>query len=109
MAYDETLAQRIRTILLGRPGLSEQKSFGGIGFLLNGNMACGVIKEDLIVRVGPDRHADLLTKPHARPFDFTGRPMKGWLTVGSAGLTSESDLEVWVRRGLEFAGSLPPK
>jgi TfoX N-terminal domain len=109
VAYDDKLAQRIRTFLLGRLGLSEQKSFGGISFLLNGNMACGVIKEDLIVRVGPERHAELLTEPHARSFDFTGRPMKGWITVGPGGSTSDEDLSAWVQRGVEFAESLPPK
>jgi TfoX/Sxy family transcriptional regulator of competence genes len=109
MAYDEKLAQRIREFLQGKPNLSEQKSFGGISFLLNGNMACGVIKEDLIVRVGPEAHAELLSLPHARPFDFTGRPMKGWLTVEPGGTATDQDLAVWVRRGVDFAASLPPK
>jgi TfoX/Sxy family transcriptional regulator of competence genes len=109
LVYDDHLAQRIRTILKGRPGLSEQKSFGGISFLLNGNMACGVIKDELIVRVGPNKHSDLLAEPHARPFDFTGRPMKGWITVMPAGVTTDSDLDAWVQRGVEFAESLPPK
>jgi hypothetical protein len=109
MAYDENLAGRIRTALRDHPNLSEQKSFGGISFLLNGNMACGVIKEELIVRVGPEKHAELLALPHARPFDFTGRPMKGWLTVEPGGLGTDQDLEAWVQRGVDFAASLPPK
>jgi TfoX/Sxy family transcriptional regulator of competence genes len=109
MAYDENLAQRIRMILQGQPNLTEQKSFGGISFLLNGNMACGVIKEELIVRVGPEKHAELLALPHARPFDFTGRPMKGWLTVMPGGFVTDQDLKAWVQRGIAFAASLPPK
>jgi TfoX/Sxy family transcriptional regulator of competence genes len=109
MAYDEVLAARVRAALGPLPGLAEMKMFGGIGFTLHGNMACGVIQDDLIVRVGPTNHAAALARPHARPFDMTGRPMAGWVFVGPQGCASEKDLEDWVRQGLDFARSLPAK
>lgn len=109
MAFDEGLAQRIREILDDRPELVEKKMFGGVGFMLHGNMACGVNKEDLIVRVGPDKYETAVVRPHARPFDFTGRPMKGWVMIGPEGYASEDDLQGWVAEGVEFALSLPPK
>ena len=87
----------------------EKKMFGGVGFLLNGNMACGVHKDNLIVRVDPEKHGALLKKAHARPFDITGRPMKGWLLVGSQSLDRKSALSSWVKRGLGYARSLPGK
>ena len=109
MAYDEGLAQRIREVLGERPGLVEKKMFGGIGFMLQGNMACGVLKDELIVRVGPERYKEALTKPHTRPFDFTGRPMKGWVMVTSDGYESDDDLKGWVQQGVDFVLSLPAK
>ncbi len=109
MAYDEGLAQRIRDVLAGHPALVEKKMFGGVGFMLHGNMACGVNGDDLIVRVGPERYDQALMQPHARPFDFTGRPMKGWVMVGPEGYESDEDLESWVQQGVDFALSLPPK
>ena len=109
MAYDEGLAQRIRETLEGIEELVEKKMFGGIGFMLRGNMACGVNKKDLIVRVGPENYGDALTKPHARPFDFTGRPMKGWIMVAPKGYEADEDLESWIQKGVTFALSLPPK
>ena len=108
MAYDEHLAERARE-LLDRPDVDERKMFGGIGFLVAGNMSVGVIGEDLIVRVDPDEAEALLAEPGARPFDFTGRPMKGWLFVAPDATAEDEDLERWVRRGEEFAASLPPK
>jgi hypothetical protein len=109
MAYDEGLAYRVRDIMSEEPGLVEKKMFGGVGFMLNGNMACGVNKEDLIVRVGPDRYEQTVIQPHARPFDFTGRPMKGWVMVGPDGVAADKDLQNWVTQGITFARSLPPK
>jgi TfoX/Sxy family transcriptional regulator of competence genes len=109
MAYDELLAVRIRAALSDQPGLVEKKMFGGVCFLLNGNMACGVIKDDLIVRVGLEGHADALARPHVRLFDFTGRPMKGWVLVASPAVASEQDLKDWLRLGVDFSRSLPPK
>jgi len=91
------------------PGLVEKKMFGGVGFLLNGNMACGVNKDDLIVRVGPDRYEQTVIQPHARPFDFTGRPMKGWVMVSPDGVSADGDLQNWVNQGITFAKSLPAK
>ena len=108
MAYNLKLAERIRSELTGLPFV-EKKMFGGVGFLLNGNMACGVNKDNLIVRVDPEKQAALLEKPHAKPFDLTGKPMKGWLVVEAAGVKTDKQLEKWVREGTEFALSLPSK
>lgn len=109
MAYDEGLAQRVREMLQEQPELTEKKMFGGIGFMLQGNMACGVIGEELIVRVGPDQHGGALEKPHTRAFDFTGQPMTGWIMVAPDGYESDADLEQWVQQGADFALSLPAK
>jgi len=111
MAYDEGLAQRIREMLgeLDLPELAETKMFGGISFMLRGNLACGVLKDELIVRVGPERHQAAIKKPHARPFDFSGRPMKGWVMVKSRGCESDAALKDWIQQGITFALSLPAK
>ena len=109
MAHDEGLAQRIREALGELPGLVEKKMFGGVGFMVQGNMACGVNKDDLIVRVGAEQYAEALAKPHTRPFDMTGRPMKGWVMVASDGYESDDALKNWVQQGVDFALSLPPK
>jgi TfoX/Sxy family transcriptional regulator of competence genes len=109
MPYDEILAGRIRDELGQQPGLVEKKMFGGVGFLVHGNMACGVNKDMLIVRVGPEAYEESLQYPHTRPFDFTGRAMKGWVMVEPAGLASDADLKEWVAQGLNFALTLPPK
>jgi TfoX/Sxy family transcriptional regulator of competence genes len=108
MAYNLKLAERLRSELSGIP-IVEKKMFGGIGFLLNGNMACGVNKDNLIVRVDPEKHTTLLKKLHVRPFDMTGRPMKGWLLVDAEGVKTNKQLSAWVKEGLQFASSLPPK
>ena len=109
MAYDEGLAQRILEAMEDLPELEEKKMFGGVGYMLQGNMACGVHKNDLIVRVGPDQYEDSLQEPFVRPFDLTGRPMKGWVVVTAGGYASDNDLNRWVDEGAEFALSLPPK
>jgi TfoX/Sxy family transcriptional regulator of competence genes len=109
MAYDDVLGGRIRAILLGQPGLVEKKMFGGVGFMVQGNMACGVHKDMLIVRVGPEAYEETMSYPHTRPFDMTGRAMKGWVMVEPEGFETESQLKEWVRSGLEFALTLPPK
>ena len=109
MAYDEGLAGRAREILVDLPGFVEKKMFGGIGYMLHGNMACGVNGNELIVRVGPANYEQALGKPHTRPFDMTGRPMRGWVMVAPEGLESDAGLEGWVQRGVEFALSLPEK
>jgi len=109
MPYDEQLADRIQDILAGQPGLEAKKMFGGVGYLVQGNMACGVHKDMLIVRVGPDAFEESMEHPHTRPFDMTGRAMKGWVMVEPPGFSSEDDLKVWVQTGLDYALSLPPK
>ncbi len=109
MAFDEQLAGRIRDVLGARPGLTEKKMFGGIAFMLNGNMCCGIVKNDLMVRVGPQGHDQALAQPYALPMDFTHRPMKGMVYVSPEGLRTEAALGRWVQRGLDFAASLPPK
>ena len=108
MAYNQKLAERIRSYLNGIPFV-EKKMFGGVGFLLNGNMACGVHKNDLVVRVDPERHSALLKKPHAKPFDLTGKPMAGWLLVEADGCKTDKQVGAWVREGIAFASTLPPK
>jgi len=108
MAYNLKLAERIRSELAGIP-VVEKKLFGGVGFLLNGNMACGINKNDLIVRVDPEKHVALLKKSHVRPFDMTGRPMKGWLVVEAEGVKTAKQLSTWIKQGIEFASTLPPK
>ncbi|MGE5251203.1 MAG: TfoX/Sxy family protein [Bacteroidota bacterium] len=109
MAYNLELARRIRERLNSLAGLEEKKMFGGVGFLLGGNMACGVNREDLMVRVHPDRNDELLARPHTRPFDMTGRPMKGWLLVDPAGWQDEGELAGWIREGVDYALTLPSK
>ncbi len=109
MPYDEALASRVRKLLGGKRTLTEKEQFGGIGFLVRGNMACGVLKQSLLVRVGPDRHAEAMGMKGAGPFALTGRPSKGWVLVGPSGLKSEASLAKWVEMGVEFAGSLPAK
>ena len=109
MAYDEGLATRVRDVLGDRPGLVEKKMFGSLAFLLNGNMACGVRGDDLMVRMDPETSDAALAEPGARPFDMTGRPMQGWLLVSADAHAEDDDLRRWVGRGLDYAGSLPPK
>ena len=109
MAYDERVVERVREVLADQPMVVEKKMFGGLSFILQGNMCCGVINEDLVVRVGPDGHDEALAQPHARAMDFTGRSIKGMVYVSEAGYRSQGDLKNWVQRGLEFAQSLPPK
>ncbi|MCA9922619.1 MAG: TfoX/Sxy family protein [Anaerolineales bacterium] len=109
MAYDEKLAERVRTLISGAPGVVEKKMFGGVGFILHGNMACGIHKDSLVVRIGPEKYADVVMQPQIRPFDITGRPMKGWILVDQAGVIEDADLQHWVEQGLSFAGTLPPK
>jgi TfoX/Sxy family transcriptional regulator of competence genes len=108
MAYNLELANRVTSELNGVPAI-EKKMFGGVGFLLHGNMACGVIGDGLIVRVPPEKHTDLLKRPHVKPFDFSGKPMKGWLVVEAPGYESAAQLSKWVKESVDFALTLPPK
>lgn len=109
MAYDETLAQRIRELLADKHSVVEKKMFGGIAFMLRGNMCCGIVRDDLMVRVGPERHEEALAQPHARPMDFTGRPMRGMVYVTPEGCRTDEALKRWVELGVKFAATLPPK
>ncbi len=109
MAYDENLAERIRAKLKGTRGLSEKKMFGGVGFMIHGNMACGVIKQDMVVRLDGDEADAALQRADVRVFDMTGRPMKGWILVGPQGVASDKALQAWIDRSTAFAKSLPPK
>ncbi len=108
MAYSEVLADRVREALGPRADLSERKMFGGIAFMLGGHIACGVIGEELLVRLGPDGER-ALAEPHTRPMDFTGKPVKTTIFVTPEGTASDADLASWVEAGAAYAGSLPPK
>ena len=107
MAYDETLAKRLRYALRGAGAVSEKKMFGGLAFMLSGNMCCGVINDLLMARVGPAAYDDALARLHARPMDFTGRPMKGYVYVEPGGLRSDEELRAWVGRCVDFVSTLP--
>jgi TfoX/Sxy family transcriptional regulator of competence genes len=105
--YDEGLAERIREVLNDRLDVSEKKMFGGIAFMVRGHMCVGIVKDDLMVRVGPETYENLVREPHARRMDFTGRPMKGFLYVASEGYATDADLHRWVGLGHAYATSLP--
>ncbi|HYU60606.1 MAG TPA: TfoX/Sxy family protein [Solirubrobacterales bacterium] len=109
MAYDADLAERVRDAIALRDGLSEREMFGGIGFMVGGNMACGVLGDELIVRLAPADAERALAEEHTRVFDYSGRPMKGWIFVASEGLGSDDQLAEWVDAGADFAASLPSK
>ena len=109
MAFSEALAERIRQALARRKSVEEKKMFGGVGFLLNGNMLVGVWKDSLIVRLGPDNYEDALLEPHVREFDITGKPMKGWVLVEAEGVQNDEQLTDWIERALKFVTALPAK
>ena len=109
MPYDEELVQRVRGVLKGTRNVTERKMFGGLTFMLQGNMCCGVASDRLMVRDGTEKYDEALGQKHAQLMDFTGRPMKGMVFVEPAGLASTKDLEAWVQRGVDFALSLPAK
>ena len=109
MAYEARLAERVQRLLARRKGITEKKMFGGLAFMLHGKMFCGVLKNDLVVRVGPDRHEKALSRAHARPMDFTGRSLKGYVFVGLGGLKTDKMLAKWIEEGVGFVSSLPRK
>ena len=109
MAFDEGLAERIRDAVSNEPGLSERKMFGGLCFLADGNMCFGIVGTELMVRVGLDAYSAALCEPQAREMDFTGKSMRGMVYVGEEGISEDSELVAWLRRGLDFAQSLEPK
>ncbi|MDB5391323.1 MAG: hypothetical protein JWM11_6969 [Planctomycetaceae bacterium] len=109
MAFSEVLAERIRLAVAHKSGLNEMKMFGGLGFLLNGNMLVGVWNDSLIVRLSHEAAADALLESHVTVFDITGRPMKGWLLVASDGIATDEELRDWIERAIAFVETLPQK
>jgi TfoX/Sxy family transcriptional regulator of competence genes len=109
MAYDEELAERVRELLSARADVGERKMFGGIAFMVQGNMACGVLKEDLIVRLGDEEGEKALAEDGVRPFDFTGKPMKGIVYISPERTSDDAGLAEWVEAGADYATSLPPR
>ena len=107
MAYNERLADRIRKIVARGKNMTEKKMFGGLAFLLDGKMFCGIVKDDMMVRVGPEQHEKALQEKGARPMDFTGRPMKGYIFVGQGGYKTDDALSKWVKRGAAFVAGMP--
>ncbi|HTU22439.1 MAG TPA: TfoX/Sxy family protein [Gemmataceae bacterium] len=109
MAFDETLAARIRDTLSRKKGVEEKKMFGCVCFLLNGNALAGVWKDRLIARLGPDEGEAAMREPHVRQFDITGRPMKNWVAVEPEGVEDDDQLKNWIERALKFVKALPAK
>lgn len=110
MSYNQDLAERVRVILESHPGWVEKKMFGGVGFILRGNLACGVQGNDLIVRVGAENNEPALSRPFVRPFmAIPGKPMAGWVLVALEGTVSAQDLQYWVELGFDYASTLPEK
>jgi hypothetical protein len=110
MSYDEDLANRIRELIAEEPDLTEKRMFGGLAFLIGGHMSVAASREGgIMVRFEPEETDALLRKPHTRPFAMRGRELEGWLRVDPDGLRTKRDLEPWVRRGVAYARSLPPK
>ena len=109
MAYSEELANRVRRIAKVRPTVTEKKMFGGLAFMLNGNMFCGITENSLMARVGPEQYEEALAKPHVRVMDFTGRVMKGYVYVDPAGMAADAELQSWVELCAEYVLTLPPK
>lgn len=110
MAYDEDLANRIRELIAAEDGVTEQKMFGGLAFLINGNMSVAASGQGgLLLRVQPEETDALAAKPHAAPFEMRGREMQGWLRVAAEGVKTKEQLQRWVRRGVDYARTLPPK
>lgn len=109
MAYDESVASRVRVAMKRRKGVGEQKLFGGLAFMLNGHMCCGVLGDELVVRLGNDDVLDALEEDHTRPFDFTGRVIKSMLYIEQAGFADEAQLKKWIDRAVRFTRTLPEK
>jgi TfoX/Sxy family transcriptional regulator of competence genes len=109
VAFDERLAERVSAVLLEVPDVREQKMFGGIAFMVGGHMACGVVGDELMVRLGEEGADAALDEPHVRPMDFTGRPMNTMVFVEPGGIDTDTALAGWVARALSYVGTLPPK
>ena len=109
MPFDEKLAERVRVLLKDQRSLKEKRMFGGLAFMLNGHMCCGIVGDDFVVRTGPDKLEAALSRPHARPMDFTGRPMRGFVYVAPPGCRLTRDLKSWIQLAVQFVSSLPQK
>jgi len=109
MPFDEGLHERIQEQLTGKIEFTFKKMFGGICYLINGNMLGGIINDELIVRAGKDKHEELLKEPHTRVFDITGKVMKGWVLVEPEGIETDEQLRLWLQKGIDFASELPAK
>ena len=114
MPFDDRIAHRLRNVLAeevtdSEVTIKEKRMFGGLAIMVNGHMCCGIVGEDLVVRVAVNEYEEALSRPHARPMDFTGRPMRGFVYVDPAGFSSDAQIRAWIRRGLHFVLSLPSK
>jgi TfoX/Sxy family transcriptional regulator of competence genes len=107
VAYNEALAERVRSVMLGVPNVDEKKMFGGVTFMVDGQMCCGVLKDELVVKTGPEGFKELVAQPYVRPFDFSGRPMVGMVYVASPGVSTDEQLREWIQRGLRFVKQNP--
>lgn len=108
MPYDERLAMRVRAVVKGQPAIVEKRMFGGLAYLSKGRMFAGILKSDLLVRVGPEANDAALKEPHTRPMDYTGKPMKGYIFIGPGGVKTAMQLRTWLAKGLSFVARLPP-
>jgi hypothetical protein len=109
MAYDATLADRLRKAPSDFSGVTERRMFGGLAFMLEGHLCCGVVGDEAVVRVGPEEYSSALARPHARQMNFTGKPLKGFVYVGPQGVETDGDLRAWIGRAMQFVRSLPPQ
>ena len=109
MSYDEAFAERIRRAIGPRPDVTERKMFGGVAFLLDSKMFCGIATAELMARVGPEAYEAALAEPHVRPMDFTGRPLTGYVFVAPAGLRTAAALKKWIDRTLTFVATVPAR
>jgi TfoX-like protein len=109
MGYDEDLAERVRFALAGREDVDERKMFGGVAFMVGGHMTVGIVGDELMARVGAEGEEDALAQEHARPMDFTGRPMTGFVFVGAPAVAGDAGVAAWVTRALSYTSTLPPK
>ena len=109
MAHDERVADRVRKALKGRKGFEEKKMFGGVAFMLNGHMCCGVQGKDLVLRLGDQGVSRTMAKPHVRPMDFTGKPLKSMVYIAPEGFAKDAELKSWLHEAITFVRKLPPK
>jgi TfoX/Sxy family transcriptional regulator of competence genes len=109
MAFDDGLAERVRELLADTSGVVEKRMFGGLAFLINGHMCCGIVGSELMLRVGPKQYDEVLSIPYVRQMDFTGRPMKGFVFISEKGFEEEAQLNEWILRSLMFVHTLPEK